>query len=81
MARPPGPGGRKTVRVSVVMTTALAERLERAVVLGDLSKSEFICAVIENALVDMPSASDADLEAMERDQDAAADWRRERGLR
>lgn len=63
------------------MTTTLAERVGRAVVLADMSKSEFICAVLENALVDLPSASDADLEAMEQQQDAAADWRRERGLR
>lgn len=81
MGRPAGPSGAKTVRVTVVMTTTLAERVGRAVVLADMSKSEFICAVLENALVDLPSASDADLEAMEQQQDAAADWRRERGLR
>jgi hypothetical protein len=77
----PGPDGPKMVRVSVCMTASLAERVGRAVVMADLSKSEFICAVLETALADLPSASDADLEAMEAQQDAAANWRSERGLR
>jgi hypothetical protein len=81
VARPPKGEARKTVRFTVVMTEPLAERLGRALVASNLSRSEFVCAVIENALADMPSASDADIEAIEAQQDAAADWRAERGLR
>lgn len=81
MARPVKDGGRKTVRFSVVMTEPSFERLGRAIVAANMSRSEFVCAVLENALVDLPSVSDADIEAMEQQQDVAADWRRDRGLR
>jgi hypothetical protein len=81
VARPVKGEARKTVRFSVVMTEPLSERLGRATVAANMSRSAFVCAVIENALLDLPQASDADLEAMEQQQDAAANWRAERGLR